>query len=240
MKIIPAIDLINGQCVRLHQGQYNEQKIYSANPVEMAQTFEAAGFNFLHVVDLDGAKAGATQQYNIIERIAKETNLKIDVGGGITSTAIAEKLFKVGVQQINIGSLAIKNPILFKEMLQQFGSEKIILSADVLEGIVKISGWLQDGGVTVQHLIEQFLGDGLSYVCCTDISKDGTLNGTSIELYKTLQHQFSDIKIIASGGVGVLKDVEDLLPLQLEGVIVGKAIYENKITLNELVNLNHA
>jgi phosphoribosylformimino-5-aminoimidazole carboxamide ribotide isomerase len=237
MRIIPAIDLINGECVRLHQGDYAQQTTYNSNPIKVATQFADAGLQYLHVVDLDGAKAGTTKQLKTIEAIVKATPMKVDVGGGITSIAIAKKVLATGVAQINIGSLAIKQPNIFIDMLQTFGTEKIILSADVLNEIVKISGWQVDGSLSIYQCIEQYVQHGLQYVCCTDISKDGTLQGPSIDLYKKILEKYPTIKLIASGGIGSIKDVYTLNELPFDGAIIGKAIYENKISLQELTTI---
>jgi phosphoribosylformimino-5-aminoimidazole carboxamide ribotide isomerase len=237
MRIIPAIDLINGACVRLHKGDYAQQTTYNSNPIEVATQFANAGLQYLHVVDLDGAKAGTTKQLKVIEAIAKATPMKVDVGGGITSIAIAKKVLATGVAQINISSLAIKQPNIFIDMLQTFGPEKIILSADVLDEIIKISGWQIDGSISIYQCIEQYLPHGLQYVCCTDISKDGTLQGPSIDLYKKIFEKFTNIKLIASGGIASIKDVTTLAAMPFDGAIIGKAIYENKITLQELTTI---
>jgi phosphoribosylformimino-5-aminoimidazole carboxamide ribotide isomerase len=237
MRIIPAIDLINGACVRLHQGDYAQQTTYNSNPVEVATQFADAGLEYLHVVDLDGAKAGTTKQLKTIEAIVKATSMKVDVGGGITSIAIAKKVLATGVAQINIGSLAIKQPNIFIDMLQTFGAEKIILSADVLDEIIKISGWQVDGSLSIYQAIEQYMPHGLQYVCCTDISKDGTLQGPSIPLYKKILEKYPAIKLIASGGIGSINDVHALNAMPFDGAIIGKAIYENKISLQELTTI---
>jgi phosphoribosylformimino-5-aminoimidazole carboxamide ribotide isomerase len=240
MKIIPAIDLIDGACVRLHQGDYDKQTTYNKNPLQVVQHFESVGFKNLHLVDLDGAKAGIVKQLPLIKNVIANSHMQIDVGGGITTMAKAKKLLEAGAAQINIGSLAVKQPTIFIDMLQTFGPEKIILSADVQDELVKINGWQSDGNISIFACIENYLPHNLKYICVTDISKDGTLTGPSIELYKKIQSKYPTLNLIASGGVGSIEDVYALKNLNLYGAIIGKAIYENKIDLNQLVNLNHA
>jgi phosphoribosylformimino-5-aminoimidazole carboxamide ribotide isomerase len=240
MIIIPAIDIINGQCVRLKQGDYQQQTTYNNSPLQMAKQVETAGFTHIHIVDLDGAKVGSLQQQIIIEEIITNTKLKVDVGGGISTIHIARQILKMGADKINIGSLAVKQPQLFKQMLNQLNPQNIILSADVLEEQVQINGWQQAGQLSIWQLIEQFLPHNLQYVCVTDINKDGTLQGPSITLNNKIQKQYPALKIIASGGIGNLSDVAALQQKQVYGAIVGKAIYENKIQLEELRQLNNA
>jgi phosphoribosylformimino-5-aminoimidazole carboxamide ribotide isomerase len=237
MRIIPAIDLINGECVRLHQGDYAQQTTYNSNPIEVVKHFEQAGIKYLHVVDLDGAKAGQTKQLPLLKEMIAATKMQIDIGGGITTLAKAKKILDAGAAQINIGSLAVKQPNMFIDMLQTFGPEKIILSADVLDEIIKINGWQNDGEIHLFACIDNFLAHDLKYLCVTDISKDGTLTGPSFDLYKKISAKYPQINLIASGGISNLQDVKDLAALNIYGAIVGKAIYENKIALKDLVNL---
>jgi phosphoribosylformimino-5-aminoimidazole carboxamide ribotide isomerase len=236
MRIIPAIDLINGECVRLHQGDYAQQTTYNSNPLHVVKHFEEAGMQYLHVVDLDGAKAGLTKQLPLLKEMIASTKMQLDIGGGITTLAKAKKILDAGAAQINIGSLAVKQPNIFIDMLQTFGPDKIILSADVLDEMIKINGWQSDGEIYLFACIDNFLAHGLQYLCVTDISKDGTLTGPSFELYKKIADKYPQINLIASGGISCLQDVKDLAALNIYGAIVGKAIYENKIDLEDLVN----
>jgi phosphoribosylformimino-5-aminoimidazole carboxamide ribotide isomerase len=237
MRIIPAIDIIDGKCVRLSQGNYNDKKIYNENPTEVAKAFEQAGFKYLHLVDLDGAKAGQVKNWKVVESVSSNTSLAIDFGGGIKSREEIERLFSLGVKQVNLGSIAVKNRELVVDWLSLFGAEKIVLSADVLDRQVKINGWTSSSFFTIDDLIESYLPHNLQYVTCTDIAKDGMLLGTNIDLYQSLRIKFPAVKIIASGGVSSVKDVTDLAKIGLDGVIVGKAIYENKIGLEQLIEI---
>ena len=234
MRIIPAIDIINGQCVRLTQGDYNRKKVYNTNPLEVAKSFEAAGIRYLHLVDLDGARLGQVENYKVLEAIASNTNLQIDFGGGLRTNEDVERVFSAGAKQITGGSIAVKNPNLFKTWLDQFGSKKIILGADALGGNIAIQGWAENTDLPVSGFISDYQERGIEYVICTDISKDGALTGPAIALYKTIMEENMDIKIIASGGVAGVSDLAELKQLGVDGVIVGKAIYEGKITLNQL------
>jgi phosphoribosylformimino-5-aminoimidazole carboxamide ribotide isomerase len=237
MRIIPAIDIIDGKCVRLSQGNYDDKKIYNDNPTEVAKVFEQAGLKYLHLVDLDGAKAGKVKNWKVVESIASATSLAIDFGGGIKTKEEIEQLSGLGVKQVNLGSIAVKNRQLVFEWLDQFGPEKIILSADVLDRQVKINGWTSSSFFTIDDLIESYLQHNLQYVTCTDIAKDGMLLGANIDLYQSLRLKFPGLKIIASGGVSSVKDLTDLAKISVDGVIVGKAIYENKITLEQLIEI---
>ena len=237
MLIIPAIDLINGECVRLHQGNYAEQTTYNSNPLAVVKHFENEGIKYLHVVDLDGAKAGIVKQMPLLKNMLASTTMQIDIGGGITTLAKAKEILDAGAAQINIGSLAVKQPTIFIDMLQTFGPEKIILSADVMDELIKINGWQSDGNISLYACIDNFLAHGLQYICVTDISKDGTMQGPSIALYKKIMDKYSNLKLIASGGIGNLQHVRDLKALNIYGAIIGKAIYEQKISLTDLVNL---
>ena len=234
MRIIPAIDIINGQCVRLTQGDYNRKKVYNTNPLEVAKSFEAAGIRYLHLVDLDGARLGQVENYKVLEAIASNTNLQIDFGGGLRTNEDVERVFSAGAKQITGGSIAVKNPNLFKTWLDQFGSKKIILGADALGGNIAIQGWAENTDLPVNGFISDYQERGIEYVICTDISKDGALTGPAIALYKTIMEENMDIKLIASGGVAGVSDLAELKQLGVDGVIVGKAIYEGKITLNQL------
>jgi phosphoribosylformimino-5-aminoimidazole carboxamide ribotide isomerase len=234
MDIIPAIDIINGKCVRLTQGDFNQQKQYNENPLEVAQQFESAGLKRLHLVDLDGARQKKIVNHKVLENIAKNTKLKIDFGGGVQSDDDIKLAFESGAAQVTGGSIAIRQPALFEKWLQQYGEERIILGADVKEGKIAISGWQETSNVTITSFIENYLRKGVKYVICTDVSKDGMLAGASMELYKQLRQKLPQAHLIASGGVSSLQDLIDLKNIGMKGAIVGKAIYENKINLDEL------
>lgn len=233
MKIIPAIDIIDGKCVRLTQGDYEQKKIYNENPVEVAKQFEAAGLQYLHVVDLDGAKAGAVKNFTTIEKLVRATSLKIDVGGGIKTEEDIRSLFNLGVSQVNLGSIAAKNQNLVSTWLDTFGIDRIIISADVRNEKIALHGWQEQTALSVYDFISLFEESRL-FVTCTDIATDGMLSGPNVSLYQNLLEQFPGLRLIASGGVSQLSDLALLKKLHVEGVIIGKAIYENKISLNEL------
>lgn len=234
MKIIPAIDIINGKCVRLTKGDYATQKIYNENPLEVAKQFEAHGIQYLHLVDLDGAKSGQIINYKILEKITSNTNLKIDFGGGLKSDKDVEIAFECGANQITGGSIAVKNPPLFEEWIQRFGNEKIILGADVSNGKIAVSGWQEESNEALIPFIQNYQTKGIQSVICTDISKDGMLEGASFELYKTILKEIKNIKLIASGGISTFDELPKLAEIGCHGVIIGKAIYENRITLKQL------
>lgn len=234
MIIIPAIDIMNGQCVRLSQGDFNQQKVYSVNPVDMALSFEDAGMQYLHVVDLDGAKAGKVKHWDIIESIVSKTKLKVDFGGGIKTEEEISKLLSMGVAQVNLGSIAFKNPEMVKTWIQQFGNTKIILSADSNNQLLAVAGWLDQTSISVTDFILDFVGAGLMYATCTDIAKDGMMAGPNVALYEHIQTAIPLLKLIASGGVSSLSDLELLQASGCYGCIVGKAIYEGSISLKEL------
>ena len=210
MTIIPAIDIINGKCVRLTKGDYAQQKIYNENPVEVAKQFEDAGIKRVHLVDLDGAKAGKIVNLAVLESIAAATNLVIDFGGGIKNINDIGSVFNAGAAMATIGSLAVKQPALVEEWLMEFGANKFLIGADVLDGKIKISGWLEDGGIEVFSFIGKMIGLGAINIFCTDISKDGVMEGPSIELYKEIMLQHPEINLIASGGVSTIEDVLEL------------------------------
>lgn len=233
MKIIPAIDLMEGKCVRLSQGDFDTRKIYNENPLEVAKEFEDNGIEYLHLVDLDGAKSNKIVNYKTLERIASKTNLKIDFGGGLKSNNDLKIAFESGAQQITGGSIAVQKPELFTSWIQKYGGTKIILGADCLNRKIATNGWLQTTEIHVLELIKKYEKQGIQYVICTDISKDGMLSGPSIALYKDLISS-TNIKLIASGGVSNLEELYELKALGCEGAIVGKAIYEGKITLKQL------
>ena len=234
MRIIPAIDIINGKCVRLTKGDYTTQKIYNENPLEVAKAFEAHGITYLHLVDLDGAKANHIVNYSVLETLATKTTLKIDFGGGLKSDEDLHIAFNSGAQQITGGSIAVKQPDIFLKWLETYGSEKIILGADAKNGNVAITGWTEQSNIDIQSFITNYINNGVTYVICTDIDKDGMLQGPSIPLYKQIIQQNVTVKLIASGGITTLQDLENLKQIGCEGAIVGKAIYENKISLKAL------
>lgn len=240
MRIIPAIDIIDGKCVRLTKGDYGTKKIYSENPLEMAKQFEAAGIEHLHLVDLDGAKAGEIINYKVLELIATKTTLKIDFGGGLKTNEDLHIAFNSGAKQITGGSIAVKDPKTFQGWISKYGSAKIILGADCTEGKIAINGWQENSNEEVIPFIKSYQKKGIQYVVCTDISKDGMLEGPSVELYKEIIRQCTNssndqsIKLIASGGVSSMNDIINLQKIGCEAVIIGKALYEHKISLIDL------
>ena len=236
MKIIPAIDLIDGKCVRLSKGDYTTKKIYSQNPLEVAKSFEAHGIQYLHLVDLDGAKSNSIVNHKILEQIATKTSLKIDFGGGLKSDSDVKIAFNSGANQITGGSIAVKNPALFEDWIVRYGSQKIILGADVNNEKIAISGWLENTNEDIIPFVQKYQIKGIQYVICTDIAKDGMLEGPSFDLYKKILSQISTIKLIASGGISTFDELPKLAELGCYGTIIGKAIYENKITLKQLEN----
>jgi phosphoribosylformimino-5-aminoimidazole carboxamide ribotide isomerase len=238
MKVIPAIDIIDGKCVRLSQGDYGKKKIYRDDPLDVAKEIEDANLEYLHLVDLDGAKEGKVVNWKVIERIAEHTSLKVDFGGGIKQDEEIETLLGLGVEYINVGSVAVKEPEKFKGWLKKFGTDNFILSADVKNEVVHISGWQVTTEIKIFDLIQSFIPDGLRYVTCTDINTDGMLQGPNFGLYKKLRLKFPDIKFVASGGISSLDDLEELHFQKLHGAIVGKAIYEGKIKLEEIKTLS--
>lgn len=257
MRLIPAIDIINGKCVRLSKGDYSTQKIYNDNPLEVAKMFESHGIKYLHLVDLDGAKASHIVNYKVLEQIAKHTSLHIDFGGGLKSDEDLKIAFQSGASQITGGSIAVKNPEIFKKWLTKYGSEKIILGADAKNEKVAVGGWLEDSKEDLLPFIQNYVKEGINYVICTDISKDGMLQGPSFELYKKIIKDNKNIfikkatdsghpersrrvskglKLIASGGVSCFEDLPKLADLGCEGAIIGKAIYEKKISMKQIEN----
>ena len=234
MRIIPAIDIIDGKCVRLTQGDYGQKTVYNENPLEVALEFQDAGLKYLHLVDLDGAKAGKVINWKVIESVASKTILHVDFGGGIKTDDEIKKLFTVGVRQVNLGSIAVKNPDLVSNWIVRYGADKIILSADVKDEKIAISGWLEDSRISITEFVKDYKTRGIEYITCTDISTDGMLSGPNVELYSKLLQTFPSIKLIASGGVSGMKDLEDLKKINVDGVIVGKAIYEGRVDISEL------
>ncbi|WP_333663553.1 1-(5-phosphoribosyl)-5-[(5-phosphoribosylamino)methylideneamino]imidazole-4-carboxamide isomerase [Chishuiella changwenlii] len=236
MRIIPAIDIIDGKCVRLSQGDYNTKKIYNEHPLEVAKEFEDYGIQYLHLVDLDGAKSSQIINYKTLEQITNKTNLKVDFGGGIKSNDDIRIAFECGANQITGGSIAVQNPTLFNEWISQYGKEKIILGADAKDRKIATHGWLETSELDVIDFINEYQAQGIEYVICTDISKDGMLQGTSNDLYKEILKN-TNIKLIASGGVSSIDDLIKVKELGCEGAILGKAIYEGRIELKEVVKL---
>jgi phosphoribosylformimino-5-aminoimidazole carboxamide ribotide isomerase len=234
MIIIPAIDIIDGKCVRLTKGDYSQQKVYNENPVEVAKQFEAAGLKRLHVVDLDGAKAGKLVNLNVLEAIATATGLVIDFGGGIKNINDVNTIFNAGAAMATIGSLAVKDPATIKEWITTFGKEKLFIGADVLNKKIKISGWIEDGGVDVFDFINSMVHIGATNLFCTDISKDGMMQGASSELYQQLINAAPSIALTASGGVTTINDLQEVKKAGCTGAIIGKAIYEGTISLQQL------
>ncbi len=233
MRIIPAIDIINGKCVRLTKGDYTTQKIYNENPLEAAKAFEDNGIQYLHLVDLDGAKSKQIINHKVLNDISTKTSLKIDFGGGLKSDDDLKIAFENGASQITGGSIAVNNPVLFLEWLDEYGADKIILGADCYNRKISTQGWQNSSNVDVLDFIKNYENKNFKYVICTDISKDGMLQGPSTELYAEIVEQ-TNVKLIASGGVSSVKDLETLKEIGCEGAIVGKAIYEGKIKLNKL------
>ncbi len=236
MRIIPAIDIIEGKCVRLSKGDYNTMKIYNENPLEVAKQFEDVGIQHLHLVDLDGAKSRHIVNYKVLEKISTATQLKIDFGGGLKSDDDLRIAFECGANQITGGSIAVKNQGLFEKWVLEYGAEKIILGADCKNRRIATNGWLEGSSLEVTDFIKSYEAKGIKYVICTDIAKDGMLQGTATDLYAEILNQ-SNINLIASGGVSSFADLEKLEALGCEGAIIGKAIYEGKITLKKLAQL---
>lgn len=233
--IIPAIDLIGGKCVRLTRGDYSSKKEYG-DPLDMAMQFEDHGVCRLHLVDLDGAKAGKVVNYRILEEIASKTRLVIDAGGGIKSDADLRIIFDSGAAMATGGSIAVKEPEVFEQWIVAYGPDKIILGSDFSEGRIAVSGWTEATGEDLMPFIGKWTGKGITKTICTDISKDGVLEGTSVNVYREILEQFPDLYLVASGGVASLDDVELLVEAGVPAVIIGKAIYEGRIGLKELEN----
>lgn len=234
IEIIPAIDMIDGKCVRLTQGDYGKKTIYNENPLEVALEFQDAGLKRLHLVDLDGAKAKKVVNWKVLEKIAAKTTLHIDFGGGVQSEEDIRIVFESGAKQVTGGSVAVKQPDLFKHWLSVYGGEKMILGADAKNEKVAVSGWEEGTELWVYDFVEKYVELGIQYAISTDVAKDGLLQGPSFDLYKNLQDKCPDLKIIASGGVSGIEDVEKLAEMNIYGVIIGKAIYENRIILSDL------
>ena len=237
MKIIPAIDILDGKCVRLNKGNYNSSKIYSKNPLDVAKEFQDNGIEQLHIVDLDGAKSNKIQNFKIIEKIIKQTNIDIQFGGGIKSDNQIKIAFDLGVDKVIAGSVAVKKPEMFIKWIEHFGFDKIILGVDYLNFKVHTNGWLNEENISPVTLIESFLKYNLKYVICTDIEKDGMLSGPSFEMYEGILSKMK-IKLISSGGIKGIDDLEKLLKIGCNGAIVGKAIYENLISMEDIKKFN--
>lgn len=234
MIILPAIDIIGGRCVRLSQGDYNQQTQYEAMPVDMVKQYVAHGFKRIHVVDLDGAKASSPQNLDTLSELAAVPGAEIEWGGGIKSVEALGAVLDAGAKYAVVGSVAAKQPELFEQWLRMFGPERIILGADVREGRVAVNGWQEEMDVTIDDLVDRFLKYGLSQVICTDISRDGMLQGPATELYVRLQKKYPKVDFTVSGGISSMADIHALKAAHLRRVIVGKAIYEGRITLDEL------
>ena len=234
IELIPAIDIIDGKCVRLSQGDYNTQKVYNESPLEVAKEFEANGIRRLHVGDLDGAKSSHIVNYKVLDQLAGHTSLTIDFGGGIKTDEDLTIAFEYGAQMVTLGSIAVKNPDLFKSWLHKFGAEKIILGADVKDNRISVNGWKEESQQELLPFLDGYTQEGIRKVLCTDISRDGMLQGPSIDLYKEIMAQFPDMHLIASGGVSGLDDIIRLDEAGIPAVVFGKALYEGRITLNDL------
>lgn len=236
MRLIPAIDIIDGKCVRLSKGDYSTKKIYNESPLEVAKEFEAHGIEYLHLVDLDGAKSKHIVNHNVLEQIASHTNLKIDFGGGLKTDEDLRIAFESGANQITGGSIAVKDADIFRSWLSKFGADKIILGADANNEKIAVSGWLEESDQELIPFVQGYQKEGVSYVICTDISKDGMLQGPSFDLYQKMLAEIPSIKLIASGGISTFDELPKLAELGCEGTIIGKAIYENRISLKQLEN----
>lgn len=236
MRIIPAIDIMDGKCVRLSKGDYNTKKVYNENPLEVAKAFEANGIEYLHLVDLDGAKSKHIVNYKVLENICTRTNLKVDFGGGLKTDKDLSIAFESGAKQISGGSIAVQQAETFLRWLNQYGSDKIILGADSKDRKIATTGWLETSKLDVVDFIKQYEQEGINYVICTDIDKDGMLQGPSNELYHEIINE-TNVKLIASGGVTHVNDLIQLKEMGCEGAIVGKAFYEGKITFKQLQEL---
>ncbi len=238
MEIIPAIDIIDGKCVRLTQGDYAQKKIYNENPLEVAMAFEDAGLRRLHLVDLDGAKAGAVKNWKVLETLAGKTGLVIDFGGGIKKAEDVMIVLNSGAAFATVGSIAVKDPPLFLSWLEEVGAGRFLLGADVKNEKITVGGWLETTDRWIYDFIEEYIGKGVLHLFCTDVSKDGLLQGPAIDLYRNIVGKFPELHFIASGGVSELEDVHRLAEIGCKGVIIGKAIYEGRITLKELSKIS--
>jgi len=238
MTVIPAIDIIEGKCVRLTEGDYSQKKIYNESPLEVAKEFEDAGLIRLHLVDLDGAKAGKVRNWKVLETIAGKTGLEIDFGGGIKKQEDVEIVFNSGAALATVGSIAVKDEDTLSSWFDQFGVNRFFLGADVKDRMIAVAGWLEKTELSIFRFLENYLAKGVTAIFCTDVAKDGRLEGPSLQLYQELIEKFPGLQLTASGGVSSMKDIEDLQEAGCSAVIVGKAIYENRITLRELTQFN--
>ena len=238
MEIIPAIDIIGGKCVRLTEGDYASKTEYETGPLEMAKMYASFGFKRVHLVDLDGAKLGKVVNWKVSEEIAKQTSLSIDFGGGVKTETEVEKILELGIDYVTVGSIAAKDPETFIRWIKKFGGDKFLLGADVRNNKIMTGGWLEETEIDIFDFIESYVQQGLVNIFCTDISKDGKLMGPSFSLYSEIIERFPTIKLIASGGVSSIDDLIELRKIGCAGAIVGKAIYENKITLEALASFN--
>lgn len=234
IELIPAIDIIDGRCVRLSQGDYSQKSDYGITPIEMAKRYEAIGIKRLHVVDLDGAKASQPQNLKAVEQVCSNTALEVQFGGGIKSGEALESVFSSGVRRAICGSVAVTSPELFEQWIESYGGDRVTLGADIKDGSVAISGWLESGNVTLEALAERYRSKGGRHIICTDISKDGMLQGPNFNLYSALQQEFPEVEVTVSGGISSMADIERLNDMGLQSVIIGKAIYEGHIKLEEL------
>ncbi len=237
MQIIPAIDIIDGKCVRLTQGDYSQKIIYNENPLEVAKEFEGAGLQRLHLVDLDGAREGTVKNWAVLQQIAANTSLSIDFGGGIKQDKDLKIVFESGAAYATVGSLAVKQPEIFQSWLTDYGADKFLLGADVKSEKIAVAGWLETTDIDIYDFLTDYVAKGIQQVFCTDVSKDGKLEGPSIDLYKKIIEKFPSLWFIASGGVSCMEDLYALKEIGCSGAIVGKAIYEGRIQLNELKHL---
>lgn len=238
MEIVPAIDIIDGKCVRLSKGDYNAQKTYSDNPLDVALRFQDAGIKRLHLVDLDGARSKHIVNYPVLEAITNHTDLTVDFGGGIKSTSDLETALGCGAAMVTVGSTAVTDPDLMQKWIEDFGQEHIILGADARDGKISVNGWKEDSVLTLSDFIRDYMNKGITQVLCTDINRDGMLQGPAVQLYRSLLKEFPGIKLIASGGVSSVQDLMDLKEAGLPAAIVGKAYYEGRITIDQLSKLS--
>lgn len=238
MEIVPAIDIIDGKCVRLSKGDYNAQKTYSDSPLDVALRFQDAGIKRLHLVDLDGARSKHIVNYPVLEAITNHTDLTVDFGGGIKSTSDLETALGCGAAMVTVGSTAVTDPDLMQKWIEDFGQEHIILGADARDGKISVNGWKEDSVLTLSDFIRDYMKKGITQVLCTDINRDGMLQGPAVQLYRSLLKEFPGIKLIASGGVSSVQDLMDLKKAGLPAAIVGKAYYEGHITLDQLSKLS--
>ena len=240
IELIPAIDIIGGQCVRLTKGDYDQKTVYRDSPAEVAKEFEQIGFKRLHVVDLDGAKSKHIVNNEVLRRVTTDTQLVVDFGGGIKTDEDIEKAFAAGASMVTIGSIAVTDPDLFMGWLEKYGAEHIILGADVRHGKISINGWKEDSAEDLLPFLKKYVDAGVKNVLCTEISKDGTLTGPAIELYQSIMAAYTGLHLIASGGVSSIDDIKALEAAGIPAVVFGKAIYEGKINLNELWDWQNA